>query len=119
MLRTLVLGTTARVRANGGALAVGAHELLFALQLAAERTATFAAESPCATPATVEITAQQAAVLMGCSPQYVRYLARTGRVRARRAGPAWLIDANDLNAYRKGHSPCRPTTSPDPASARP
>ncbi|WUQ57126.1 helix-turn-helix domain-containing protein [Streptomyces virginiae] len=50
----------------------------------------------------MELTAEQAALLLGCSTEYVRRLARTGRVLARRAGPAWLIDPASLDAYRKG-----------------
>ncbi|MBT2391642.1 helix-turn-helix domain-containing protein [Streptomyces sp. ISL-1] len=103
VLRTLVLGTTARVRANGGTLAVGAHQLLFALQLAAEQPTGSAPGTPAEQTAMVELTARQAGQLMGCSTEYMRRLARTGRIRARRAGPAWLIDADSLNAYRKGH----------------
>lgn len=102
VLRTLILGTTVRVRANGGVLAVGAHELLFALQLAAEQPPSSAPGTPTAGSATVELTARQAAQLMGCSTEYVRRLARTGQVRARRAGPAWLIDTASLEVHRKG-----------------
>ncbi|MFJ6438674.1 helix-turn-helix domain-containing protein [Streptomyces sp. NPDC091416] len=80
--------------------------MLYALHDAAQRPARPAPSSvpgtPAAVPATVELTAYEAAALMGCSPEYVRRLARAGRVLARRAGPAWLINTASLDAYRKG-----------------
>ncbi|WP_277425618.1 helix-turn-helix domain-containing protein [Streptomyces sp. ADI98-10] len=80
--------------------------MLRALHEATQRPA--AAESSSAhgttadAPATVELTAHEAAVLMGCSTEYARRLARTGRVLARRAGPAWLINRQALDTYRRG-----------------
>ncbi|WP_031104972.1 helix-turn-helix domain-containing protein [Streptomyces sp. NRRL S-146] len=109
VLRTLVIGLTARVRADGGAVAPGVSTLLHALQTAAVRADEsrhgFVDESPATVPATVEMTAHQAAQVLGCSDQYARSLARSGRVRARRAGPVWLIDRASLDAYRTGRSP--------------
>ncbi|MFD7968585.1 helix-turn-helix domain-containing protein [Streptomyces clavifer] len=70
--------------------------------------------TPPAPAATVELTAGEAAFLLGCSTEYARRLARTGRVLARRAGPAWLINRQALDTYRKGQ-PC-PTPSPPPES---
>lgn len=116
VLRTLVVGATAQARTDGGVIGPGArrllHQLYEAAQQDAQQRATFAAESRRSDPDMVEITAQQAADRMGCSPQYVRYLARTGRVRARRAGPSWLIDPDSLDAYRAGGLACTSSTSP-------
>lgn len=120
LLRPLVLGLAARVRADGTPLSARAIAFLRALHNAAEQPASSAPGTSPDAPATVEITAHQAAQLMGCSTEYVRRLARTGRVRARRAGPAWLIEATSLDAYRTGGTTCPPTSSPPgPASARP
>ncbi|WP_371588272.1 helix-turn-helix domain-containing protein [Streptomyces virginiae] len=105
VLRALVRDLTARARADGGEVSPGARRLLYALHEAAnraEREASSAAGTPTPGSGTVELTAEQAALLLGCSTEYVRRLARTGRVLARRAGPAWLIDPASLDAYRKG-----------------
>lgn len=42
------------------------------------------------------ITTQQAADRTGCSPQWIRHLARTGAITARRAADRWLIRADGL-----------------------
>ncbi|WP_328488237.1 helix-turn-helix domain-containing protein [Streptomyces zaomyceticus] len=55
-------------------------------------------------PATVELTAHEAALLLECSPEYARRLARTGRLLARRAGTTWLINPTSLDNYRKGRA---------------
>ncbi|WP_420708284.1 helix-turn-helix domain-containing protein [Streptomyces sp. HGB0020] len=46
----------------------------------------------------------EAAALLGCSPEYVRRLARTGHLRAHRVGEhgPWLTTPADLDAYRYG-----------------
>ena len=38
--------------------------------------------------------------VIGSSPRWVRYLASSERVAARRVGRTWLIDADDLDRYR-------------------
>ncbi|MFC8715803.1 helix-turn-helix domain-containing protein [Kitasatospora sp. NPDC057198] len=50
----------------------------------------------------MELTAPEAAELLACSPEYVRRLARTGRLVGRRAGWAWLINRDSLDTYRHG-----------------
>lgn len=94
VLRLLVLGLTVRVRADGGELGPTARRVLWALHEAAQRTEQtgFADETSAPAPATVEIrTAQEMAVVMGCSVQYVRRLCASGALHARRAGRSWLI----------------------------
>ncbi|MCY0962800.1 helix-turn-helix domain-containing protein [Streptomyces sp. H27-H5] len=94
---------------DGGEVSPAVRRLLYALHDAAQRPAVAVPSSGAGTapaaPVTVELTADQAALLLGCSTEYARRLARTGRVLARRAGPAWLIDPTSLDAYRKGHPP--------------
>ncbi|WP_432104897.1 helix-turn-helix domain-containing protein [Streptomyces sp. bgisy091] len=45
---------------------------------------------------------RDAAALLGCTPEYVRRLARTGRLPAHRVGVVWTIHPQDLDAYRYG-----------------
>src|SRR4051812_13314139 len=89
LLRYVVVGLTVRVRADGGELSPFARRLLRALHEAAERAEhrqpAFADESPLRSSGRVELTAQQAAALLECSAQHARFLARTGRLTARRA----------------------------------
>ncbi|MFH9012655.1 helix-turn-helix domain-containing protein [Streptomyces sp. NPDC017943] len=109
VLRALVRDLTARARADGGEVSPGARRVLHALHAAAVQGQgagpAFVPETPALTAASVELTARQVAEILGCSAQYARTLARSGRVRARRAGPAWLIDSASLDAYRTGRSP--------------
>lgn len=106
VLRALVRDLTTRVRADGGEVSPAVRALLYELHDAAQRTPATAPGSAAGTlaspPATVELTAHEAAQLLGCSTEYARRLARSGRVHARRAGPAWLISRASLDAYRKG-----------------
>ena len=109
----MVRDLNAQVRANGGEPSPAARRLLFALHTAnvrAEEQPGFPAETAQLPSGSVEIGTGEAAALLGCTPQYVRRLARAGRIRARRCGPAWLINTASLNAYRHGGSPC-PTPS--------
>ncbi|MFH9641232.1 helix-turn-helix domain-containing protein [Streptomyces globisporus] len=106
VLRALIRDLTARVRTDGGEVSPTVRRVLYALHEAAQNTAAHAPSSahgtPDTPPATVELTTHEAAQLLGCSTEYARRLARTGRVLARRAGPAWLINNASLDAYRKG-----------------
>ena len=108
VLRALVRDLTARVRADGGEVSPSVRRVLYALHDATQRAEQPEPGSdngtPAVLPATVELTAHQAALLLECSPEYARRLARSGRVHARRAGPAWLIDSASLDAYRKGRA---------------
>lgn len=108
VLRALVRDLTARVRADGGEVGPGVRRVLYALHDAAQRAD---AHQPRPGPVggtqegptgTVGVTAQAAAALLGCSTEYARRLARTGRVAATRHGPSWLIDRASLDAYRHG-----------------
>lgn len=106
VLRSLMRDLVDRVRADGGELSPEARRVLHALHAAAVRgdhtepgSSDGTPEQP---PATVELTAAEAAQAMRCSSSYARRLARSGRVRARRAGPVWLIDSASLDAYRRG-----------------
>ncbi|WP_354573692.1 excisionase family DNA-binding protein [Frigoribacterium sp. UYMn621] len=47
--------------------------------------------------ATIEVTPDEAAKRMGCSSEYVRRLARNGRLEARRVGRSWLIEASQID----------------------
>jgi excisionase family DNA binding protein len=109
VLRALVRDLTARARADGGELSTEARRVLHALHAAAVRGDHTEPSSSGGTsdqsPATVELTAAEAAFAMRCSPSYARRLARSGRVRARRAGPVWLFDSESLDAYRTGSTP--------------
>ncbi|MFD5105714.1 hypothetical protein [Streptomyces cinereoruber] len=102
VLRALLRDLAAQRHTDGGEVSNDARRVLHALHAASVRSAGFAPESPAPATATVEVTAHQAAELLGCSPQYARHLARVGRVRARRAGPLWLLDRASLDAYRTG-----------------
>ncbi|MFC1434269.1 helix-turn-helix domain-containing protein [Streptacidiphilus sp. N1-3] len=110
VLRVLILGLDARVRADGGELSPSTRRFLYALHESSQlprRTASTASGTPLSPVATVELTTEQAAALLECIPRYVRRLAATGRIKARHAGRAWLIDAASLDAYRTGSTtPC-------------
>ena len=85
----------------------GARAVLEGLRQAAEHRAAgppgFATETEARAPGIVEITADDAAVLTGCSPQYIRRLCLAGEIPARRAGrPMWLIDRAGLDGYMRG-----------------
>ncbi|MEU2598446.1 helix-turn-helix domain-containing protein [Streptomyces hirsutus] len=107
VLRVLVRDLSERVRSDGGEVSPAVRGVLRALHLAAKQprdgAGAFAAETPADQGVSVrEVTAEQAAGLLGCSPQYARRLARSGRVAARRVGPVWLIDRASLDAFRTG-----------------
>jgi excisionase family DNA binding protein len=123
VLRALIRDLTARVRADGGEVGPGVRRLLYALHTAAQRaeqdtaarppfelatepfdsSATGTAPPPAATVAEVSVT--EAADLLGCTPEYVRRLARTGTVTARRIGArTWAIDRAALEDYRHGRT---------------
>ncbi|MEV0912698.1 helix-turn-helix domain-containing protein [Streptomyces sp. NPDC049967] len=121
VLRALVRDMTERVRADGGEVPAGVRRLLYALHAAAQRAEQHVekhraapliehssdngtAPPPTATVAYVSVG--EAAALLGCSTEYVRRLARTGIVRARRIGArAWAVDPAALDDYRHGRIP--------------
>lgn len=94
VLRYLVLGLAARVRADGGEVSTSARRVFYALHDAAQRhdeQPGFVNETSTPTPGTVEETASQVASVMGCSVQYVRRLCAAGVLPARRVGRQWMI----------------------------
>ncbi|MFJ4794145.1 helix-turn-helix domain-containing protein [Kitasatospora purpeofusca] len=108
LLRPLVVGLAARCRADGTNLSPRTVRLLHALHNSAEHQPCSATGTSDAVPASVELTAPEAAELLACSPEYVRRLVRAGRIVGRRAGPAWLIDPASLDAYRHGAAHAHP-----------
>ncbi|MFJ7590824.1 helix-turn-helix domain-containing protein [Streptomyces sp. NPDC097617] len=105
VLRALVRDITVRIRADGGEVGPGVRRLLYALHEAAQR-AELEHSSDIGTalppPATVvEVSVDEAAALLECTPEYVRRLARRGTLTARRLGArAWAIDRTALDHYR-------------------
>lgn len=59
---------------------------------------------------TQQLTTAEAAARLGLSPQQVRLLCRLGRIRARRHGRDWLLDAAAVEAARKRPKVGRPKT---------
>jgi excisionase family DNA binding protein len=109
VLRMIVLALDTRSRADGGSLGPMARRVLWALHRAAQRhdaqqaqlTGDVASDVP--RLATVEVTVAEAAELLGCTPQWVRYLLSTGRITGRKVSPRlWLVDRASLDAYRYG-----------------
>ncbi|QRX90851.1 excisionase family DNA-binding protein [Streptomyces noursei] len=109
VLRALVRDLTARVRADGGEVAPGIRRLLYALHTAAQRVELFdsvtAPFEPAATGTTPDpsgtVCVAETAVLMGCTPRYIRALIAAGRLPAERVGArVWAIDADALDHYR-------------------
>ncbi|MFE5827534.1 helix-turn-helix domain-containing protein [Streptomyces erythrochromogenes] len=105
VLRALVRDLTARVRADCGEVAPDVRRLLYALHTASQRpdiehSSDIGTAPP--PPATVsEIAVDEAAALLECTPEYVRRLARSGTLTARRLGArAWAIDRTALDRYR-------------------
>lgn len=45
------------------------------------------------------ITTEEAARLSGYHPEYVRELARTGKINGQKFGPTWQIDKQSLLDY--------------------
>jgi len=62
------------------------------------------------------ITPQEASELIGVTPNQVRHLARTGTIKARKFGRAWMINRASAQAYaasdrRPGPKPWESSTS--------
>ncbi|MGW0626061.1 helix-turn-helix domain-containing protein [Streptomyces sp. NPDC002758] len=114
VLRALTRDLTARVRVDGGTVAPDVTRLLYALHSAAQHAEDRAntpsiersSDNDTAPPPTAtvnEVSADEAAAVLGCSAGYVRRLARAGTIRARRIGArAWAIDRTALDHYRHG-----------------
>jgi excisionase family DNA binding protein len=54
------------------------------------------------------LTTQQAAVLADYTEAYIRQLAIAGRIKAQKLGRDWLINKEDLLAYKARVRPGRP-----------
>ncbi|MGA5108698.1 helix-turn-helix domain-containing protein [Streptomyces pseudogriseolus] len=107
--RILSAGLTAAYRADGGRPTPEAERILRELHNAAHGHRSSVPGTPPAAPATVDhgfagcvLSAGEAAALLGCTPEYVRRLARTGRLRAHRVGGVWAVRPEDLDAFRYG-----------------
>src|SRR5262249_7142113 len=107
LLGLLVLGLKARSDRTGAVASPRLQELLYALlagDLRHHGRGTCEPASLPAGPSTLDsaevVSVAEAADGLGCSRQWVRWLIGSGRLRARRSGWAWLIDAASLDAYR-------------------
>lgn len=47
------------------------------------------------------LTAKQAAELLGVNDSRVRQLARSGQLKAVKQGRDWMIDENDVEAFKR------------------
>lgn len=110
VLRALIRDLTTRVRADGGEVGPAVRRVLYALHTAAQLPDTPSLEqssgngtSPNPAATVEEVTVNEAAALLGCTPEYVRRLARNGTLTGRRHGArAWAIDRAALDTYRHG-----------------
>ncbi|KDN75237.1 hypothetical protein DF19_25120 [Streptomyces olindensis] len=109
--RLLALGLLAEARTSGARPSAQAERLLRQLHNAARTHPSFVPETPTDAPATVDhgfasraVSIEEVAAVLGCSVQYARRLARTGRLRAQRVGEhgPWLTTPAALDAYRYG-----------------
>ncbi|MEV4708876.1 helix-turn-helix domain-containing protein [Actinoplanes sp. NPDC049316] len=105
-VRAALLGHLAgRARRDGLPPGPGVTALVWALDAAARGTQPAPSSdngTPAAASPIVEISAVDAASLLGCSVEYARRLCRSGVLRCRRVGRAWLVDRASLDAWRHG-----------------
>jgi len=108
VVRLLVLGVTeARHRNAGGQLSPQVMDVLHALNGAALRASVTPADVPTTEPETpgtgkMEVTAAEAAVMRGCSPEMIRRMCRAGQLHSRMLGRIWLVDAAHLDQQTTG-----------------
>jgi excisionase family DNA binding protein len=108
VLRLVLIGVEARVRADGGEVSPQLRRILYALHDASQLkddgpAAGAGSGSAAGPPGRLELSVGQAAKLLGCSPRWVRQLVLAGRLTGRRAGSrTWLIDPTSLDDYRHG-----------------
>lgn len=108
VLRRLVRDIHSEARGLGVVATPAARRLLDALYVAAERhrqpateaDPSFANESTPAGSSIVELTVTDTAGRLECSEQWVRQLARRGRITGRRIGRTWFLDAASVESYR-------------------
>lgn len=101
VLNVLVRGLTVHVRSDGHPVPTWAQPVCQALAEVAELPCPAVGSATGTAPESLEASTwapvDEAADLAGCSAAYVRRLARSGRVRARRVGSrSWLIDIESL-----------------------
>ncbi|MEU0343169.1 helix-turn-helix domain-containing protein [Streptomyces bobili] len=109
--RILLLGLLAESLKTGAKPTAITDSIVRQLHTAAQTRPGFAPETPTAAVATVDpgfasrvLVMEEVAAVLGCSVQYARRLAQTGRLRAHRVGRTgpWLTTPQDLDAYRYG-----------------
>lgn len=106
----VVAYVSARARTDAmvnGAFSSLALDFINAASLAAQIQAVDLPEVSITKPEThctekIEVTAAEAAVMRGCSPQMIRRMCRAGHLEARRLGRSWMIDAAHLNQTTTG-----------------
>ncbi|MFH9768462.1 helix-turn-helix domain-containing protein [Streptomyces microflavus] len=94
VLRVLLRDVGARLQSDQGVVSSPVSGLFWALAMAAERAEAeegSGSGTSADRPVRMEISVSQAAEVLGCSTEYARRLARSGRLPARRVGRAWLI----------------------------
>lgn len=111
--RILLLGLLADSRETGSKPTPVTNRIVRQLHTAAQTRPGFAPETPSAAPATVDpgfasrvLGMTEVAAELGCSVQFARRLAQSGRLRADRVGRTgpWLTTPADLDAYRYGRT---------------
>lgn len=109
--RILLLGLLADSRETGSKPTPLTNRIVRQLHTAAQTRGSSAAGTPTTAPATVDLGIagsmlgmREAAAVLGCTPEYVRRLARTERLRAQRVGGVWVVDPRDLDALRYGRT---------------
>ncbi|NJP72167.1 helix-turn-helix domain-containing protein [Streptomyces sp. C1-2] len=119
--RALAAGLLAVSRADGGRPTPEAARILRELHNAAHGHRSSVPGTPPAAPTTVDsglrevLGMGEAAAVLGCTPEYARRLARTGRLPAQRVGGVWAVRPEDLDALRYGRTE---DTSGKPGPAR-
>lgn len=106
----LVRDIASQLRRDGGHIPPRTRTLLFALHQANRRHVErddpgdepARTSDPESTPEpTGTMTVTEAAGRLGCTPEYVRQLLRSGRLRGRRTHGLWLVERDSLTTYRR------------------
>ncbi|MFC8866380.1 helix-turn-helix domain-containing protein [Streptomyces sp. NPDC057148] len=109
--RGFKLGLLAESRTTGAEPSAASSALLARLHQATQGRSSVPG-TPTPAPATVDhegfegslMGMRDAAAVLGCTAEYARRLARTGRLRAHRVGGVWAVRPEDLDAYRYGRT---------------
>lgn len=109
--RILLLGLIEDSLRTGGKPTPLTNRIVRQLHTAAQTRPGFAPETPNTRPATVDLGfasrvlgMTEVAAELGCSVQFARRLAQSGRLRAQRVGASWAVHPADLDAYRHGRT---------------